>query len=54
MVICTDKYNRKHYLVSFKTGHKTKSGYPEVSFKEINERNYISEKKNINGFLFVN
>ena len=52
MVICTDKYNRKHYLVSFKTGHKTKSGYSEVSFKEINERNYISEKKNYK-WIFV-
>ena len=52
MVICTDKYNGKHYLVSFKTGHKTKSGYSEVSFKEINERNYISEKKNYK-WIFV-
>lgn len=41
---CTDSLNNIKYLVSYETGYKSKKGNPSISFKDIDNNEYIQIK----------
>lgn len=46
IVKCTDSLKNVKYLISYKTGYKSKKGNDEVSFKELNIVGFRQIKKN--------
>ncbi|MCC5922109.1 MAG: hypothetical protein JJU23_15640 [Cyclobacteriaceae bacterium] len=43
---CTDSLNNIKYLVSYETGYKSNEGNPSISFKDIDNSEYIQIKDN--------
>lgn len=46
IVICTDSLNNIKYLISYETGYKSKKGNPDISFKDLSNRDFEQVKNN--------
>jgi hypothetical protein len=52
VVKCTDSINTIKYLTSYETGYKSKKGNPEISFKDLSNRDLEQIKAKYNWVVF--
>ncbi len=50
IVKCTDSLNTVKYLISYETGYKSKKGNPEISFKDLGNRDFEKVKEKYQWF----